>query len=64
VSTSTGADCKVTTTLDSLVPSTVIEGSRGVWQLGDVQVLDGGADGVADTTEDNTLFERQGVFVP
>ena len=34
-----------------------------MWQLGQIQVLDGGADGVASTTP-NSLFETQGVMVP
>jgi hypothetical protein len=29
-----------------------------------VQVYDGGADGVASTTADNTLFMDQGIFIP
>ena len=41
----------------------VVELKRTIWQMGDVEVLDGGADGVA-STQDNTLFARQGVFVP
>ena len=36
---------------------------RSIWQLGQVQVFDGGADGQASTTP-NTLFATQGVFVP
>ena len=36
---------------------------RAIWQLGQVQVLDGGADGVASTTP-NTVFAEQGIFVP
>ena len=35
-----------------------------LWELGEIDVFDGGADGQAETTGDNTLFERQGVFVP
>jgi hypothetical protein len=35
-----------------------------VWGLGQVKVYDGGADGDADTTGDNTLFEVQGLFAP
>ena len=58
------ATAPVNTTLDSLLPGTVVEGSRGVWQLGDVQVLDGGPDNLADTSTGNTLFAHQGVFVP
>ena len=62
--TSIGAACAVNTTADALVPGTVTEGARAVWQLGQVQLFDGGADGVASTTGDNTLFETQGVFAP
>ena len=40
------------------------EDKRAVWQLGKVQVYDGGADGDADTAGDNTLFMEQGLFVP
>ena len=36
---------------------------RSIWELGQVQVFDGGPDGVASTTP-NTLFAMQGVFVP
>ena len=46
------------------MPGTVTEGKRAVWELGQVQVDDGGADGDADTAGDNTLFMVQGVFVP
>ena len=42
---------------------TIKEGRRSIWQLGQVKVNDGGADGVASTTP-NTLFAAQGVFVP
>jgi hypothetical protein len=34
-----------------------------MWQLGDLEVLDGGPDGDVDTA-DNTVFLRQGIFVP
>ena len=34
-----------------------------MWQLGKVEVFDGGSDGNAATTP-NTLFVTQGVFVP
>ena len=49
-----GATCSVSTTVDTLLPGAVVEGSRSVWELGQVQVL--------DSTE--TPFLRQGVFVP
>ena len=39
------------------------EGARAVWQLGQVELYDGGADRNA-FTEPNTVFAVQGVFVP
>ena len=58
-----GANCTVNTTLDALLPGSVPEGKRAIWELGRVQVYDGGADGIADTAG-NTLFATQGLFVP
>ena len=62
-STSVGATCSTTTTADALIPETVLEGQRAVWDLGQVSVFDGGSDGVA-STDDNVVFAKQGVFVP
>jgi hypothetical protein len=62
--TTRGATCSVNTTADSLVPGTVVENRRAIWQLGKIQLLDGGADGLARTAADNAVFEIQGVFVP
>ena len=59
----TGGSCTVGTSLDALLPGSVREGSRAIWQLDRVQVYDGGTDGDADTA-DNPLFATQGVFVP
>ena len=42
---------------------TILEGKRTVWQLGQVRLNDGGADGVASTTP-NSPFMVQGVMVP
>jgi hypothetical protein len=61
--TGTGGDCAIVTTADSLVPGTVLESKRTIWQLGQVKLFDGGPDDVA-ATQDNTLFEDQGLFVP
>jgi hypothetical protein len=63
-STSTGATCSTSTTFNAILPSSVAAGDRAIWELKDVQVLDGGPDGQAGTASGNTLFERQGVFVP
>lgn len=58
-----GATCSVVTSADAVTPGVIEEGMRAIWQLGQVQVFDGGADGQASTTP-NTLFAIQGVFVP
>jgi predicted acyl esterase len=60
---SVGSDCGVTTTADAVAPGVVVESMRSNWELGQVQVFDGGSDGLAATTP-NTVFARQGVFVP
>jgi hypothetical protein len=59
-----GGTCSVATSANALMPGAVLEGMRAIWQLGQVQVYDGGADEVASTTADNTLFLVQGVFIP
>jgi hypothetical protein len=61
--TAIGAACSVDTTVNSLIPGAVVESKRSIWQLTEVQVFDGGADG-AVSTADNTLFEHQGIFAP
>jgi hypothetical protein len=63
-STTTGGTCSLSSTFDAIVPGSVVAGARAIWELGQVQVRDGGADGLASTAGDNTMFERQGVFVP
>jgi hypothetical protein len=62
-STTTGGDCSVSTSLDALVPGTVTESKRAVWQVGEVTVSDGGSDGLVSTGP-NTVLARQGIFVP
>ena len=62
--TTVGATCAATTSLDAVIPGAIKEGKRAVWELGQAQVFDGGADGDPSTTGDNTLFEVQGLFVP
>ena len=60
---SIGATCSITTTVEAVTPGAVKEGMRANWQLGQIEVFDGGPDGDADTTP-NTLFAKQGIFVP
>lgn len=63
-STSIGSTCSLNTSVDSLIPGAVKEGVRAIWEMGQVLMLDGGEDGLASTQTDNTLFLKQGVFVP
>jgi hypothetical protein len=58
-----GAICTASTTADALIPGVAVERKRAIWALSAVDVFDGGADGDVDTPG-NTLFARQGVFVP
>jgi hypothetical protein len=58
-----GANCVVATSFNAIVPGAIKEGKRTVWATGKVEVSDGGPDGSVATAP-NTLFLRQGVFVP
>jgi subtilase family protein len=59
-----GGDCNVSTTADAVMAGVVREGERTIWALGRFELFDGGADGDAETTGDNTLFAVPGAFVP
>jgi hypothetical protein len=60
-----GSTCSVATTADAVVPGSIKEGKRAIWELGQVIVNDGGLDGDVETSpEENRAFLRQGVFVP
>jgi arylsulfotransferase ASST len=58
-----GATCSVSSSLNAIVPGAVLEGKRAIWQLGQVQVFDGGGSGIAGAS-DARLFETAGIFVP
>jgi hypothetical protein len=62
--TTVGSTCSMATTADSLMPGTITEGDRSIWQIGEIEVSDGGADGLVSTSGDNTTFARQGIFIP
>ena len=68
--TTVGATCSVTTSIDAVLGgnTAVAEQKRAIWQLtgsgSDIRLFDGGSDGVAQTTADNTLFATAGVFFP
>lgn len=59
-----GSNCSVATSADAVMAGSVVEAKRAVWAVRSIQVFDGGADGVASTTSDNTLFATQGFFTP
>jgi hypothetical protein len=59
-----GGYCSMSSTFNAILPGSIVESGRSIWELGEVKVFDGGPDGLAGTPGDNTLFERQGVFVP
>ena len=70
-STTVGSNCNLNTTANSLVPGTVIEGRRAIWQLGQVEVLDAGPNGTGYANcpptcgdGDETTFLREGIFTP
>ncbi|PWU23208.1 MAG: hypothetical protein C5B48_09020 [Candidatus Rokuibacteriota bacterium] len=60
---SSGGTCAVTTTFDTVLPGAIAAGKRALWQLGEVQVRDGGQDGSA-STDDYATFMVQGLFIP
>jgi hypothetical protein len=59
-----GSTCAVDTSLDAIVPGSIREGDRSIWELGAIEVYDGGSDGDPVTAGDDTLFARQGLFTP
>jgi acyl-homoserine lactone acylase PvdQ len=61
--TTIGGACSVDTSFNSILPGSAIENNRANWQVGEFQVFDGGSDGLVSTSP-NTLFARQGIFVP
>jgi hypothetical protein len=62
--TNIGSSCGVTTTADAVVPGIAKEGNRSIWQLGAVEVWDGGSDGDVDPADGDALFLTQAVYVP
>jgi hypothetical protein len=63
-STTIGSTCSSDTSADALVPGTILENRRAIWQIGQVEVNDPGPDLNFATTNDNGVFARQGVFAP
>jgi Tol biopolymer transport system component len=62
--TSIGSDCSAATTVNAVLPGAIRQEDRGVWQVGQIRVMDGGPDNDGSTSAGNTVLARQGVFVP
>jgi hypothetical protein len=62
-STAIGGLCGVTTTANAVVPGSVKDAQRGIVEIGQIQIFDGGTDGLV-ATPPNTLFSVQGIFIP
>ena len=69
--TTTGSTCVLITTADTLVPGTVVESRRSVWEFGQIEVRDAGPNGTGYANcpavcgdGDEATFLRQGVFTP
>ena len=58
-----GGACQLTTTADGVMPGIAQEGKRSVWELVDIGIYDGGADGLV-SSPDNSLFAVPGLFAP
>jgi hypothetical protein len=64
-STTIGSTCSLSTSIEAIVmdPGVAVEGARTIWELGQVELRDGGPDGNV-FSEPNTTVAVQGVFVP
>jgi hypothetical protein len=62
--TATGSTCTLNTNTAAFLGACFHDSKRAIFELRDVRVMDGGPDGDGDTTGDNSLFARPGLFVP
>jgi hypothetical protein len=69
--TTSGSTCSLNTTADALVPATVLESKRAIWEIGQVSIKDAGPNGTGYAScpptcgdGDEATFLREGVFVP
>ena len=62
-SSAIGSLCSASTSANAAVPGAVKDGKRAIVEVGQIQVSDGGPDGIVGTTP-NTIFAVQGIFIP
>ena len=55
--------CTANTSANATVPGAVKDGKRSIVEIGQIQISDGGPDGLV-CTGPNTLFSVQGIFIP
>jgi hypothetical protein len=58
-----GGTCSIVSSADAIVPGTILESMRTVWEVGQVYVKDPGPNTTLGDSDDGT-FLRQGVFIP
>lgn len=62
---SIGSKCsRVIAYIEAILGAQFRDGARTQWEVGQVQVWDGGADADGATAGDNARFAVQGVFIP
>jgi hypothetical protein len=61
--TNIGGTCSVNTTANAVVAGSVKDTQRGIVEITQLQISDGGQDGQV-ATPDNTLYSVQGIFIP
>jgi hypothetical protein len=62
-STAIGGTCSANTTANAVVPGSVKDTKRGIVEISQLTIMDGGPDGVVATLP-NTVFAKQGIFIP
>ena len=69
--TTRGGACALTTSYDAVIPGAVSERQRAIWALGQIRIDDAGPNGTGYAScpptcgdGDETVFMRQGIFVP
>jgi hypothetical protein len=69
--TTRGGACTLVTSYDAVIPGAVSERQRAIWALGQIQIKDAGPNGTGYAScpptcgdGDETVFMRQGIFVP
>jgi hypothetical protein len=64
-STAVGGTCNIVTSANAVLPGTPVkDGKRANVEIQQVQITDGGPDGLMGTPAGNTLFAVQGIFIP